>query len=121
MQLTKKDKLKRRHRRLRNKVNGTADRPRLYVRKSLRHLHAQLIDDSGETGCRTLTAFSTLTKETAGKHCCNVAGAAALGKSIGEELKKRGVESIVFDRGGNRYHGCVKALADAVRETGVRF
>lgn len=121
MKLTKSEALKRRHRRVRKKVTGTAERLRLYVRRSLRHLYAQLIDDTPVNGSRTLVTFTTNTKDASGKHFRNIAGATALGKEIGEALKQRGVDQIVFDRGGARYHGIVKALADAVREQGVQF
>lgn len=121
MRMTKKQQLKRRHMRIRHKVNGTSDCPRMCVRKSLRHVYVQLFDDSSETGCVTLATYGTANKENAGKHFRNIASATELGKSIGEDLKKRGIETIVFDRGGYRYHGLVKALADAVRESGIRF
>lgn len=121
MKKTKKEKLARRHMRVRSKVAGSTERPRLYVRKSLKHIHVQLIDDTPENGSITLLAMTTLSKETAGKHCCNVANATELGKKVGAELKNRGIDKIVYDRGGNIYHGCVKALADAVRETGIQF
>lgn len=121
MKLTQKDRLKRRHFRVRSRVAGTAQRPRLFVRKSLRHVYAQLIDDSPETGSVTLASFGTATKDAAGKHLANKAGATALGKSVGEQLMARGITEIVFDRGGYRYHGVVQAFADAVRESGVKF
>lgn len=121
MKMTQKDRLKRRHYRVRSRVAGTAERPRLFVRKSLRHVYVQLIDDSADTGSVTLASFGTATKDSAGKHLANKAGAAALGKSVGEALAARGIKEIVFDRGGYRYHGVVQALADAVREAGVKF
>lgn len=121
MKLTQKDRLTRRHLRVRRKVAGTAERPRLYVRKSLKHLYVQLIDDSPANGSRTLAIFTTHSKDNAGKHMCNIKHAGELGKRVGEELKNRGIEQIVFDRGGYRYHGAVKALADAVRQAEIRF
>ncbi len=121
MNLTKKERIKKRHLRVRKKVSGTAERPRLCVRKTLKHLYATVIDDSGVAGSRTLGSYSTATKANSGKHMCNVACAAELGKAIGAELSAKSVKEIVFDRGGYRYHGCIKALADGVREAGVKF
>lgn len=121
MKLNKKENLRRRHWRVRRKVRGTAERPRVSVRKSLKHFYVVVIDDSPENGSRTLATFTTASKDTQGKHMANQAGGAALGKKVGEELKNRGITTIVFDRGGYRYHGCVKAIADAMREAGVVF
>ncbi|CAN5378799.1 50S ribosomal protein L18 [soil metagenome] len=119
MKQTKKEQLARRHRRVRRKVAGTEQRPRVFVRKSLKHLYVQVVDDSPEKGSRTLAAYSTSAKSNAGKHSANVAGATELGKSVGNDLKAKGIASVVFDRGGYRYHGVVKAIAEAVRESGV--
>jgi len=119
MQLSRKDRLKKRHIRVRKKVAGTAERPRLYVRKSLKHLYAQVVDDSPEAGSKTLAIFTTATKDNNGKHSANVNAAVELGKIVGTELKARGITQVVFDRGGYRYHGVVKAIADSVRETGI--
>jgi large subunit ribosomal protein L18 len=105
----------RRHRRVRVKVTGSAQRPRLSVYRSLHHVYAQLIDD--EAG-RTLAAASTLTLK-AGKK--DVDAAAAVGRSLAEKAKEAGVSAAVFDRGGFLYHGRVKALADAAREAGLEF
>ncbi|MGH2538457.1 MAG: 50S ribosomal protein L18 [Candidatus Promineifilaceae bacterium] len=106
-----------RHRRVRAKVSGTAERPRLNVFRSLRHIYAQLIDD---TSGRTLVAASTLEQEEgAGKD--KTEEAARVGKSLAERAKAAGVEQAVFDRGGYRYHGRVKALAEAAREGGLKF
>lgn len=121
MQLTRTESLKRRHRRVRRKVSGTSERPRLFVRKTLKHLYVQIIDDSAEKGSATKAVYSTASKATAGKHMSNVASGAELGKTVGADLKARGIESIVFDRGGYRYHGIVKALAEGVREAGIKF
>ncbi len=121
MKLTKKERLSRRHLRVRRKVSGTAERPRVQIRKSLRHLYIQVIDDSPENGSRTVASFSTWSRETAAKSMCNIKGAQELGRRAGQELKARGIEQIVFDRGGYRYHGVVKALADAVREAEIKF
>jgi large subunit ribosomal protein L18 len=114
-QFDRKSARGRRHRRVRVKVTGTAERPRLSVYRSLHHLYAQLIDDG--TG-RTLAAASTSQLKTSGK---DMAAAAAVGKAIAERAKAAGVGAAVFDRGGFLYHGRVKALADAAREAGLEF
>jgi large subunit ribosomal protein L18 len=105
----------RRHRRVRVKVAGTGERPRLSVYRSLHHVYAQLIDD--ETG-RTVAAAST-TQLKIGKN--DAEAAAAVGRSIAENAKAAGVSAVVFDRGGFLYHGRVKALAEAAREAGLEF
>lgn len=119
MQLTSKERLKRRHFRVRKKVSGTAARPRLYVRRSLKHIYVQIIDDSPEVGSKTLLTVTTWSKETAGKHFANANGAKALGGRVAEALKAHGLTTVVFDRGGYRYHGVVKTLAETVRESGI--
>jgi large subunit ribosomal protein L18 len=106
---------RRRHRRVRAKLKGTAQRPRLAVYRSLHHVYAQIIDD--ESG-RTLAAASTLQLRSGAK---NVEAAAAVGRAIAERAKTVGVTRVVFDRGGFLYHGRVKALADAAREAGLEF
>jgi large subunit ribosomal protein L18 len=107
-------------RRYRDKVRGTADRPRLCVYRSLRHLYAQVIDDDCGT---TLAAASTLEKETMGhlKSTGSCEAATHLGKVIAERAKDKGVETVVFDRGGFTYHGVIRAIAEAARETGLKF
>jgi|SRR5947207_1634989 large subunit ribosomal protein L18 len=105
----------RRHRRVRVRVDGTAQRPRLSVYRSLHHVYAQLIDD--RTG-RTLAAASTVNLKT-GKN--DVPAAQAVGKAIADKAKQSGVTAVVFDRGGFLYHGRIKALADAAREAGLEF
>jgi len=108
------------HRRVRQALTGTAERPRLCVFRSLTHLYAQVIDDG--TG-RTLAAASSVDKETR-KHIQgggNVAAAKIVGKIVAERAKAKGIAQVVFDRGGYRYHGRVKALADAAREAGLKF
>src|SRR5438094_71772 len=121
MRLEDKERLrKKRHRRVRYKINGTAERPRLNVSRSLQHIYAQLIDDT--TG-RTLAAASTLDASLRGnlEKSGNVEAAKAVGKLIAERGKEKGVTSVVFDRGGYKYHGRVQALADAAREGGLQF
>jgi large subunit ribosomal protein L18 len=112
----------RRHRRVRKHVSGTAARPRLAVFRSLRHIGAQLVDDS--TG-RTLVAASTtepaLRAVLGDANACTTAGASAIGKTISERAKAAGVDTVVFDRAGYLFHGRVKALAEAAREGGLKF
>lgn len=112
--------LKKRHRRVRSKVHGTASRPRLCIHKSLRHIYAQIIDDkSGQTLISSTTNHKTETNDA--KSFRNVESAKKLGQEIGQKAIEKGVETVVFDRGGARYHGVVKAFADAAREAGLKF
>ena len=118
-----KDRKQRRvkiRRRYRQAVRGTANRPRLSVYRSLRHVYAQIIDD--DTGV-TLASASTLEKAAAGslKTTGNREAGSLLGKLIAERAKEHGVESVVFDRGGFRYHGVIRAIADSAREAGLKF
>jgi large subunit ribosomal protein L18 len=108
------------HRRIRKKVTGTPERPRLAVFRSQSHIYAQLIDD--EAG-RTLCAASSLDEELRGKskRGGTVAAAKAVGALVASRAKQKGVDAVVFDRGGFLYHGRVKALADAAREAGLKF
>ena len=120
--LTKISKNKKRgfsHDRIRKKLQGTAERPRLNVYRSLNHIYVQVIDDL--TG-KTLVAASTAEgKKEERRSGGNVASAKAVGKTIAERAKAKGVTKVVFDRGGYIYHGRVKALADAAREAGLKF
>jgi large subunit ribosomal protein L18 len=114
----KRDLKNRRHARVRKSVAGTAERPRLAVFRSNRHVVAQVIDDlSG----RTVAAASTLEPSLRGGATSNCGAAAEVGKLVAERAKAAGVEKVVFDRGGFRYHGRVAALADAAREAGLEF
>ena len=108
------------HRRLRNHIVGTAQRPRLCVFRSNNHMYAQIIDD---TIGNTLVSASTLQKDVKAQleTTDDVAAAAALGTVIGKKALEAGIESVVFDRGGYIYHGKVKALAEAAREAGLKF
>jgi large subunit ribosomal protein L18 len=112
----------RRHTRVRRKVSGTPERPRLAVNRSLRHITAQVIDDSSG---RTLAAASTSDRELAavlaGKSGGNVSAAEAVGRLVATRAKAVGVSKVVFDRGGFKYHGRVAALADAARSEGLEF
>lgn len=120
--ITKGDKNKarlKRHLRVRKKINGTALRPRLNVFRSSKHIYAQLIDDVQGV---TIAAASTLEKELeTGTNGGNVAAATKVGTLIAERAKEKGVDKVVFDRGGYLYHGRIKALADAAREAGLEF
>ena len=108
----------RRRRRIRKKVKGTAERPRLSVFRSNRHIYAQVIDD--QRG-HTLAAASTLEKGLDLAGMKKSEQARMVGKLIAERARQAGVEAVVFDRGGNLYHGRVKALAEAAREGGLKF
>lgn len=104
------------HSRIRKKVQGTADRPRLAVFRSLNHIYAQVIDDKSG---KTLATASTTEKALAGKTGGNVEAAKTVGKAIAERALGAGISTVVFDRGGYVYHGRVKALLDATREAGL--
>ena len=108
----------RRHFRLRKKVEGTTERPRLVVNRSSRHLHAQLIDDS--VG-RTIAAASSIEADVRALEGDKSAKGAKVGQLIAERAKAAGIEAVVFDRGGHDYHGRIAALADAAREGGLKF
>jgi large subunit ribosomal protein L18 len=108
----------RRHRRVRKKVRGTAERPRLAVFRSNNHIYAQVIDD---VAGRTLASASTADASIKGGATGNVDAAAKVGTLVAERAKAAGVEKVVFDRGGFRYHGRVAALADAARAGGLEF
>ena len=104
------------HKRIRKKVLGTSERPRLNVYRSLNHIYAQVIDDQkGET----IVSASTLALKA--KTGGNVAAAKEIGKAIAERAVEKGIKKVVFDRGGFLYHGRIKALADAAREAGLEF
>jgi large subunit ribosomal protein L18 len=108
----------RRHRRVRKKVRGTAERPRLSVHRSNKHVTAQVIDDASG---RTLASASTVESELKAGATGTVAAARRIGELIAERAKEAGVERVVFDRGGFRYHGRVAAVADAAREAGLEL
>jgi large subunit ribosomal protein L18 len=104
------------HSRIRKKVRGTAERPRLAVYRSLNHIYAQVIDDDNG---KTLATASTTEKALAGSNGGNIEAAKRVGAAVAERAKAAGVENVVFDRGGYVYHGRVKALLDATREAGL--
>ncbi len=105
------------HKRIRRRVAGSQERPRLVVFRSVKHIYAQVIDDSKG---HTVVAASSNEKKSA-KNGGNIAGAKEIGKLVAERAKDKGIKSVVFDRGGYLYHGRVKALADAAREAGLEF
>lgn len=119
-QLKRQNGLVRRHRRVRGKINGTAERPRLCVFRSNSNIEAQIIDDVKHvTICGVSTLGSTFKKS--GKKADTVEGAAEIGAEIAKLAKDNKITEVVFDRGGNLYHGRVKALAEAAREAGLKF
>ena len=109
---------RKRHQRIRLHLAGTQDRPRLAVFRSLNHIYAQVIDDATGT---TLAAASTVEKDLRGSKTTKTEEAAVVGRLLAERAKAAGVEHVVFDRAGFRYHGRVKSLADAAREDGLEF
>ena len=117
-QISKDDIRRRIHTRIRRKVKGSGERPRLAIFRSVSNIYAQVIDDRRG---RTLVAASSTEKEPALKSGGNIAGAKAIGKLIAERAQAAGFKQVVFDRGGYLYHGRVKALADAAREAGLEF
>jgi large subunit ribosomal protein L18 len=113
---------KRRHARVRKQISGTSERPRLNIFRSLNHIYAQIIDDT-----QGITVASASTLDSAVRNSGEIKGktkieqASAVGKLVAERAKQAGVTQVVFDRGGYKYHGRVKALADASREAGLEF
>ena len=105
------------HKRIRSRVAGTAQRPRLAVFRSTNHIYAQVINDADG---RTLVAAASTEKDLRGKGG-NVDGAKLIGKTVADRAKSKGINKVVFDRGGYLYHGRIKALADAAREAGLEF
>ena len=117
MATTSKDQIRQRiHTRIRRRVQGSSERPRLAVFRSVKHIYAQVIDDSQG---QTIAAAGSLEKN--GANGGNIAGAKAIGKLVAERAQDKGIKAVVFDRGGYLYHGRVKALADAAREAGLEF
>ncbi len=117
MKATRAEARARRHVRVRKKIRGTPERPRLAVFRSNRYIYAQVIDD---TSGRTLAAASSQERELRDRRL-TVETAAAVGSLVAERAKAAGIGSVVFDRGGFKYHGRIKALADAARESGLEF
>jgi large subunit ribosomal protein L18 len=117
---TKEDVRRRIQARIRKKIAGTPERPRLVVFRSQSHIYAQVVDDDAG---RTLCAASSLDKDlrSSMKRGANVSAAKAVGQLIASRAKDKGISAVVFDRGGFHYHGRIKALADAARESGLKF
>jgi large subunit ribosomal protein L18 len=119
---TTRDRRERIRLRQRKRITGTAERPRMAIFRSVAHIYAQVIDDLAG---RTLVSASSTEKDlkvfTGKVQGGNKAGAEALGKLIAERLKEKGISQVVFDRGGNLYHGRIKAVADAARAAGLQF
>jgi large subunit ribosomal protein L18 len=105
-----------RHKRLRSKISGTAERPRLAVYRSISHIYAQLIDDVEGS---TIAAASSL--ENKDKDSGKISISKVVGESIGRRAAEKGISEIVFDRGGHKYHGRIKAVAEGAREAGLKF
>ncbi|MEM7724832.1 MAG: 50S ribosomal protein L18 [Cyanobacteria bacterium P01_A01_bin.45] len=120
MKLTRRESKNRRHRRIRGKVGGSAERPRLAVFRSNQHIYAQVIDDTKHS---TLVSASTVEPELKSKVSSggNCEASSEVGKLIANRAKEKGISKVVFDRGGNIYHGRIKALAEAAREAGLDF
>jgi large subunit ribosomal protein L18 len=118
--LSRKQQTQKRHRRLRRQLSGTAARPRLAVFRSNNHIYAQVIDDEAQS---TLCAASTLDKDlrTGLESSASCDASVAVGQLVAQRAIAKGIQQVVFDRGGNLYHGRVKALADAAREAGLQF
>jgi large subunit ribosomal protein L18 len=116
-QISKNEIRERIHTRIRRKVRGTTERPRLAVFRSLCHIYAQLIDDSKGVTIASASSAEKSSSVDGG----NVAGATAIGKAVAERAKEKGIKLVVFDRGGYLYHGRIKALAEAAREAGLEF
>ncbi len=116
----KTERRRRRKRRVRGRIFGTPECPRLTVFRSLKHIYAQVIDDQAGT---TLVSAGSTDKDFRARspHGGNRAMAAAIGKILGEKARAKGIERVAFDRNGYRYHGRIKALADAAREAGLKF
>ena len=120
MKLSRKQSVARRHRRIRKKVNGTSERPRLSVFRSHKHIYAQVIDDVAQN---TVAAASTLDSELKSdlKSTSTREASSAVGKLVAQRAVAKGVTKVVFDRGGNLYHGRIQSLAEAAREAGLDF
>jgi large subunit ribosomal protein L18 len=118
-QISKNDVRQRVHQRIRRKVLGTAERPRLNIYRSLNHIYAQIVDDMA--GKTLVSASSRASGKEVKRSGGNVGSAKDVGKRLAEQAKQKGISKVVFDRGGYIYHGRVKALADAAREGGLQF
>jgi large subunit ribosomal protein L18 len=115
------DRREKRHLRIRKRVQGTAARPRLSIFKSSKHIYVQLIDDENGRSLASATTNTKANKAAGKKSFCNVENGTTLGRQIAEKARSAGHELVVFDRSGYRYHGIIKAIADAAREAGLKF
>ncbi|MCD6451202.1 MAG: 50S ribosomal protein L18 [Acidobacteria bacterium] len=120
MKLTKEEARKRRHLRVRKKVKGTKERPRVCVFRSLKHIYLQAIDDTRGVTIASVSSLDPLFKSKM-TYGGNIAAAKLAGELMAAKLKEKGITKIVFDRGGYKYHGRVKAAAEAMREEGIEF
>ena len=118
MALTKQEHRRRRHRRVRKKVMGTAERPRIAVFRSSKHIYVQAIDDIAG---HTIASASTMETNLRANATATTDAATQVGKLIGERVKAAGIESVIFDRGGFKYHGRVAAVADGARAAGLEL
>lgn len=121
MKRSRKDSERRRHVRARQRIKGTAERPRLAVKRSQRHIYAQIINDVAGVTLVAVTTDSKAMREEGVKVCTSLAWGKKMGVAIAEKAKEAGVTSVVFDCGGGRYHGSLKSLAEAAREGGLQF
>ena len=119
MLMNKNESRQKRHRRVRKRVMGTSERPRLNIYRSLNHIYAQVIDDTKGSTIAAASSLDGSLKES--KSGGNVEGAKAVGRLVAERAKEAGISRVVFDRGGYLYHGRIQALADAAREGGLEF
>jgi large subunit ribosomal protein L18 len=120
-QISKNEIRERVHTRIRKKLKGTTERPRLAIFRSVAHIYAQVIDDTKGTTLASASSTEKGSLETPGSKGGNVAAAKAIGTRVAQRAKEKGIGKVVFDRGGYLYHGRVKALADAAREAGLEF
>jgi len=123
MKRTKETKREIRHLRIRKKVVGSAERPRLTVRKTLKHIYLSVLDDTsrpeGSVAILNVTTNTKAMKASGKKTFCNIKSAQTMGETLGKTLLEKGISQVVFDRAGYPYHGCIKAVAEAVRKAGV--
>jgi len=124
MKRAKELRRKIRHFRIRKRIVGTSQRPRICVHKTLKHLYVSVVDDMSQPdkGCLTLVNMTTTSKDNKSqekKSFCNIPQAKILGQAVGKALLEKGIKNAVFDRAGYLYHGCIKAIAESIREVGV--
>jgi len=117
----KRERRERAHNRVRTRVRGSAERPRLSVYKSLRFIYAQVIDDDRGTTLAAASSADPEIREAVGKSTCSKAAAKLVGETVARRAKEKGIDKVVFDRGGYVYHGRVAAIAEAAREKGLQF